>query len=949
MRSQPPSARIQVRDLEVSLGQVEAKVHHGEIELGPAAGQDRLVLDEGVTPRVKSAEASVAPSELVDAVRAGLGEQGAAVADGLEVVLSDRDVFAVKGKMPTGEAYLLEGRVRHRGGRLLLAPTHGEARVEGLVARLNVPAGEATVRLTPKDVVERLSAVREASGRSHFVNPVVRPASDGQLQFSASVRDGERLIPLSAKVRPEVLQDGRLGLRLGDVRVEAAGHEARVDLTRGKASVEADWTELQRVIGGMLGPLVRETRVSADGTGGVKVVGTSTVGALVDLPNRRGVLGSKQVRVETSLGLAPARDGRLEVAIRRFEAKGDVLQMTLDGTAGQLRTRVTREGLLALLAEVLGPDLPVKGVSRVSDGTFRARLAPGGSELEVEGSLSVHEGNLQVRLDALSLPGGGGRATLSGKGSALAATLPWPELARGLERQLPLRGLRILPAEDGRVTVEGRLSVLGVPLLPVRMQLRPSLDASGRMGADLERVQVAGAGVLGALGAVGLDLERLAGKGLFAGNRLQLEALPLPRGVEIKGMSTGEAGLTLALQVDPKALGVGPTVTFEGSALTFAAKATLGLPGPVTGVRLEQDAVVLDAGVTRTGLVDILPPSPGMEVEGTRLVMPLGLGVGEAEATRLQGVSVGPAGATLTVDAKPLVAAAAEDLPRGMKLEGNLLRMELPRPGGLPLGARRVTVDAQGVQLVMGLPGKGLEESLPDLGPGVRWADGGLEVDLEAWAPGAKVREARVEDGALRLSLGEADLTPPRAMGAPVRVRTEGRMTVHGFVLEDAQVLVRPPADGPLQLDKVGPKDVSLQHGRVLVPPAKLDLLLREAMGEDHARMAPRLEGGRLVLQDGPVGLPVVMRVDAGKDGKLKLIPTSVLGNSPVLEVPQMLLGALLTPLTALFPEDARRSVDLAKVSGAGLPPLKGARITDEGLWLDFGNAWQNARSQGPA
>jgi hypothetical protein len=108
------------------------------------------------------------------------------------------------------------------------------------------------------------------------------------------------------------------------------------------------------------------------------------------------------------------------------------------------------------------------------------------------------------------------------------------------------------------------------------------------------------------------------------------------------------------------------------------------------------------------------------------------------------------------------------------------------------------------------------------------------------------------------------------------------------------------------------------------VPPAKFDALLRDAMGKDYARMAPRLDGDRLVVQDGPVGHPVSLAVEASRDGSLRLTPTSILGRSAFLESPQMLVGTLLKPLTALIPDDPRQSVNLAKVSGADLPPLAG-------------------------
>ncbi|MEB3236030.1 MAG: hypothetical protein VKO64_00195 [Candidatus Sericytochromatia bacterium] len=941
MRSDPPKARVQVRDLEVALGPVQAKVIHGEVDLVAKPGQDKLVLDQAVVPRVRAAEATVAASELVDAVRASLGAKAGDVLDGLEVVLSGKERFLVRGRGPTGEPFSMEGLILSRGGRLLLVPTRGEARIDGLPVALDVPAAKGTVRVSPEDVASRLSALRDSSGRPRILNPVVHGLGDGTLQFSATVRKDGQLMPLAARVKPEVLPSGNLGMRLFDVRVEAAGHEAHVDLVRGKAQVEADWSEMRRVIGGILGGMVPNAAVAPDGQGGIRVTGEATTGTFVDLPDRRGPLGRTPVQVVTDMALSATPDGRMQAHLKRFEAKGPFIELGMDGLRDKVDVRLPERGLLALLGEVMGPGVRVGALKPTSDRTFRARIGDAGQELEIDGRIDNRGGDLAVHLEALHLPGGWGRAVLSGKGEALEARLDWAELARGIERQLPLRGVSLKPGVDGRVQIEGRLALLGVPVLPVKLEIRPHLETAGGLGADVLSCKVAGAGLMGILEGTGLSLERLAGKGLFAGNRLKLGDLPLPPGLTPGPLSAGSEGLSLKLRADSRALGIGPTVKLDGPTLTLGAQATLGLPGPVTSLSLATGALVLEAAVSERGLLPMLPKMPGVDVSRTRLVLPMGLGVGEAQATRLQDIKVGPEGATLTVDARPLVQGSMADLPQGMALRGDLLEVEIPRPAGLPIRTTDVRVRGDGVDVVVGMTREALTQALPRVGEGVRWAEDGVEIDLEAWAPGAKVREARVEDGALRLGLG-AEAEAPRGMqGSPVRVRTDGRVQVHGFVLEGAEVLVRPPASGPLQIDKLGPKDIKLRHGQVLVSPAKLDALLRETMGKDYAKLAPRLDGDRLVIQDGPIGLPVSLAVEAAKDGSLKLVPTSILGRSSFLEIPQMFVGMMLKPLTSLIPDDPRQSVDLAKVSGADLPPLQGARITEEGLWLDFGNAWQ--------
>ena len=284
------------------------------------------------------------------------------------------------------------------------------------------------------------------------------------------------------------------------------------------------------------------------------------------------------------------------------------------------------------------------------------------------------------------------------------------------------------------------------------------------------------------------------------------------------------------------------------------------------------------------------------------------------------------------------MAASLSELPKGLALEGNILKVNPPELALLPGPLRDVTVEGAGVRLVAELPDSAIEERLPVLGPGIQWKDGQVAIDLEAWSPGTRVREARIEDGALHLGLGEASAPRGRSDGvAAVSVRTEGRMSVQGFVLENADLSVRPPAGGALAMDKVTPADVTLHKGRILVTPTKLDALLRRSLGKDYDRMKPCLEDGRLVVRDGPLGLPLALRLEAGDDGLLKLRPASVLGNSRLLEVPQRLLGLLLTPVTALVPDDPRQSIDLAKLSGAGLPRLRDVEVTDEGIWLDFG------------
>lgn len=941
VRSEPSKARVQVRDLEVALGPVQARILQGDVDLVGRAGEDRLVLDERVVPRVLAAEAAIEAAELVDAVRASLGAKAEGMLDGLEVVLSGKDRFAVRGKGPGGEPFLMEGLVRSRDGRILLVPTKGEARVDGLPVDLDLRAAEGTVRVGPEDVTARLGAMRDASGRQHLLNPVVRNAGGGVLQFSATVRKDGQLVPLSARVRPEVLPSGNLGLRLSDVRVEAAGHAAKVDLARGKARVDAGWTEMNRVIGEMLGSMIPDAAVAFDGKGGLRVSGNATTGTFVDLPDRKGKLGRTPIRVETDVALSATEDGRLQAHLKRFEAKGEFVNLKLDGGQDKVAVQLPRKGLVALLGEVMGPAIAIGDIKPLGERTFRARIGTPGQELELDGRVETRDGDLEVRLEALHLPGGWGRAVLSGRGSNLEARLDWQELARSVERQLPLRGVTARTMPDGGVRLEGRLSLLGLPLLPVSLDVRPGLDATGTLGAEIRSFKVAGAGLLGALGGAGLSLERLAGKGLFAGNRLKLGDLPLPPGLAPVAIAAGERGLQLSLRADSRALGIGPTVSLDGPTLRLSAQKTLGLPGGISAVRLDKGNLELEAAISERGLLPMLPPMPGVDVSRSRLVLPLGLGVGDAQSTRLQSVTVGPEGAVLTVDARPLVAGTMADLPQGMALKGDLLEVEIPKPAGLPVRASRAEVRGDGLDVVVALPRDPSGEVVPGLGQGLRWVDDGIEIDLEAWAPGARVREARVEEGALRLGLGREADAPRGMQGSPLRVRTEGRVEVHGFVLEGAEVLVRPPANGPLQLDKLGPKDVKLRHGQVLVSPAKLDALLRDAMGKDYARMAPRLDGDRLVIQDGPVGLPVSLAVEASRDGSLKLTPTSILGRSAFLEIPQMLVGTLLKPLTALIPDDPRQSVNLAKVSGADLPPLQGARIDGEGLWLDFGNAWQ--------
>jgi hypothetical protein len=136
----------------VALGPVQARIIHGDVDLVGKVGEDRLVLDERVVPRVLAAEATVSAPELVDAVRASLGVKAEGMLDGLDVDLSGKDRFAVRGKGPGGEPFLLEGLVRSRDGRILLVPTKSEARVDGLPVVLDVRAGEGTVRIGPEDV-----------------------------------------------------------------------------------------------------------------------------------------------------------------------------------------------------------------------------------------------------------------------------------------------------------------------------------------------------------------------------------------------------------------------------------------------------------------------------------------------------------------------------------------------------------------------------------------------------------------------------------------------------------------------------------------------------------------------------------------------------------------------------------------------------------------------------
>jgi hypothetical protein len=484
--------------------------------------------------------------------------------------------------------------------------------------------------------------------------------------------------------------------------------------------------------------MIPDAAVAFDGKGGLRVSGNATTGTFVDLPDRKGKLGKTPIRIETDVALSAMADGRLQAHLNRFEAKGEFINLKLDGGQDKVAVQLPRKGLVSLLGEVMGPAIAIGYIKLLGERSFRARIGAPGQELELDGRVEVRDGDLEVRLDAMQLPGGWGRAALSGRGSNLEARLDWQELARSVERQLPLRGVTAQTLPDSGVRLEGRLSLLGVPMVPVSLDVRPGLDATGTLGAEIKSVKLAGAGLMGALGGAGLSLERLAGRGLFAGNRLKLGDLPLPPGLTPVAVAAGERGLLLTLRADSRALGIGPTVSLDGPTLRLSAQKPLGLPGGISAVRLDRGGLELEAAISERGLLPMLSPMPGVDVSRSRLVLPLGLGVGDAQSTRLQSVSVGPEGAVLTVDARPLVAGTVADLPQGMALKGDLLEVEIPKPAGLPVRASRAEVRGDGLDVVVALPKGDSGEVLPGVGQGLRWVDDGVEIDLEAWAPGAR-------------------------------------------------------------------------------------------------------------------------------------------------------------------------------------------------------------------
>lgn len=958
MSSDPigPRARVLARNLPVEIGGAKARAVVADVDLVPG-GQDGLLDLEDRNPKIDvHAARAVIPGAEVG--RIARQNSAAGPVKGLEVKLLGQDRFEARGTVNGSIPFAANGRVGARGGKLQFLPGSVDLSHLGLQVHLDIPGRRADVAV-PSGIL--IGALRgEALGGEPGAGkgpardwPLVDPRISWQdawtFGLGAGLRVDGQVVPLTAKVALGIgSEDGWLRFGLSDVRLKAEGADVLVDLaTRtARASLPADLvsTRVQESAKREL----QDPRLSWNGPDFARLEGDFPMSRLLGA----AAGGEARLHLVANARLA-AVGGKIQASLEDVSVKGDALSFVAHPRRNAATARISTRFVEEALARMVPGGVAIRSLSWPESDRWRILADLGGAPLEASGTIEARDGKLVLGIASLATRAGDDQVALKldPASNLVRASVPEKALVALLGGSAPLEGMAMKVRPGGSLQTTGRFGLWKMKV-PVKLDGKLSLGQDGQPRYTVLRTHFFGLDMTGAMRFLGLSLGSLDKKGSWEGNTLRIKPGGFPAGLRLASLESREGALEVGLRPGDALPGGARGIRFDGEKLEIDPAAAFSLPGTITAVRADRQALTFEMALDRSRLQTMIRLPAGVAFDGLSFEADPSAIAGRKIPGKLQGLKAGPGGAEATFALDDDVFAPLAKLPPGIKFDGSGFRVDPKQGQPLPGRLTRVSSWDGGLKLSFALTDQELKGNFNLGKTGVAWDGHALTIDPAQNVKGLKATGAAVVDGDLVVEVGDGRTpVPAPSPERSLTLRHKGRARLQGFLIENASVELRPRTpDSKWTLDDLASADIRVHGGKIIVPPRKLDELIRAKLGpEDYRKFSPRFDGRRLVVHvPAIVGrVPLALRATTSADGNLLLEPTGFYGNIPLLEWPQRLIGLLLKPITWLIPGADGLKVDLKAASGVALPRLERADATPEGLVLDFGDP--DARSGEPA
>ncbi|MBM3267591.1 MAG: hypothetical protein FJZ01_08080 [Candidatus Sericytochromatia bacterium] len=922
-----PRARVVARNLPLDMGGVAARVDVAEVDLLPKNPDGVLDLDDK-HPKVaiRSARAIVAGDEIS---RIAAKSAKGPVSD-LRLRLLGQDRFEATGQAEGGIPFKASGKVGTAAGKLAFFPQGLDLTAGGAQVHLDIPGRAAKVAVPQSMLDEALAGAPIARPKLTWQGPRLGTLA-GALHF-----DGQQ-VPMTAKIGLGVAPDGWLRFGVSDVRLRSDGADIAVDLATRTAKITVPPAIIERKVEESARRELQNPALIWLGPNAARLEG--------DVPLTRLLgpdAGPGSLKLQAYADLA-AKQGKIEARLNHLSLAGDDLSLTTTPATGLAAVHVSTALVARTLQKAKLDGLRVTEFAVPAPGQWRLRADLGGTALEAAGGFEARDGKLRFDIASLDMPSGADHIALRLDPAAnlVRATVPEAALTRLIGAGAPLPDMALKLAPGGKLQTAGKFKLLGLPL-PIRLDGTLSLGSDGQPRYAVARTRMVGIDVTAPLRWFGLTLGKLDPKGSWEGNTLKLAAGGLPPGMALHSLETGAGVLEVALRPDKALPGGAPGVRFDGRTLEVDPAAVLPLPGKVVSAHAGPSGFDFQIRLDGSKMDKFVKLPTGVTFDGQTFRADPSAAAGRPVPGTLTSLSAGPEGGQATIAVAPEVFAPLQKLPPGVKFDGTGFRVDPKQGKALPGRLTDARATGSGLALDLALTDKELKGDFNLGATGVAWDGQALTVDVSGGFAGTRATGAAVVDGDLVVEVGDGQSKPAAsASGRVVAINHSGRARVMGFLMDNPSVELRPKTPGgQFDLQSLDKAAITVLGGKIIVPPAKLQELIKAKLGPaDYKKLEPTYDGRRLTIRFPlPIGsIPFALRFEKTRDGNLQLAPSGFFGSIPLLEWPQRLIGLLLSPVTFLIPGADGVKIDLKAASGVALPDLKNVDATQEGLVLDFG------------
>ncbi len=944
-----PRARVLLRNMPVDIGGAKARVSVAEVDI-VAKGPDGILDLEDKNPKIDiHAARAIVPGTEVNRV-AKQNATASGPVKSLDIRLLGSDRFEATGTVEGGIPFSATGKVGAAGGKLAFKAKGLDVSQLGVQVHLDIPGRQAKVAV-PAGILE--SALRgepvgapkaPASGPKAgwpLVSPKIAWSDAKSFRLQSGLRLGADTVPVSAKVTLGVgNEDAWLRFGLSDVRLKAQGADIAVDLPARTAKVTVGADLVTAKVQEAAKRELQDPRLSWNGPNSARLEGNFPIARFLG----QSPAGAEKLHMVANATLA-AKDGKIQANLQDVTVTGKSLSFVARPQQNTGTVRVSTRFIAdSLKAADLG-GFAVKSFNWPAADQWKLEGDLSGTALTASGGFEQRDGKFVFHVDSLETGLGGDKVGLQLDPAAnlIRASIPEKALAAMMGGSAPLEGMTLRVRKGGDLQAAGKLGLWKLKV-PVKLDGKLSLGADGQPRYAIDRTNLYGVDVSGAMRLFGLTLGSLDKKGSWQGNTLLLKPGGLPAGTKLASLETGNGVLHAGLRPNDALPGGAKGIRFDGRNLEVDPAVLLPLPGRVTAAKVDNEALTVDVALDRQKLQKLVAVPGGVTFDGAAFRAEPSAVAGRAVPGKLLALSAGAGGAEATFALDDSVFAPLSKLPAGVKFDGAGFRVDPKQGKDLPGRLTRVSGGPEGLALAFGLTASELKGKF-DLGKtGVAWDGQAITIDPSHEIKGLKATGATILDGDLVVEVGDGKTRLPESTPEKsVTLRHKGRARIQGMLIEDATIEIRPKTpDAAWSLQDIAKSDIKVLGGKVIVPAKKLDELIRAKLGrDDYKKFRPEFDGRRLTIRVPALigSLPLALRFERSGDGKLQLAPSGFFGSIPLLEWPQRLIGLLLTPVSWLIPGVDGLKIDLKAASGVNLPELKGAEATPEGLVLDFGDA----------